>query len=133
MLASRRGHAHMWSPAWCSASGGHLAECLLQALLSLQACLQDFKLNVLDWHLLPQLGSLLLDMSLMLGATDLVDHYLRDLGSSAAGAASRKGEPEHCKEHLGSPCSITQLLPNAGQPGAAACRVCWKMKQCLVT
>lgn len=56
--------------------------------LSLQACLQEFKLNVLDWHLLPQLGSLLLDMSLMLGATDLVDHYLRDLGPSAG----RKGE-----------------------------------------
>ena len=58
-----------------------------------QACLQDLKLNVLDWHLLPQLGSLLMDMSLMLGATDLVDHYLRDLGPSAAGAASRKCEP----------------------------------------
>ena len=84
MRASRHGHAH-------------LEECLLQALLSLQTCLQDFKLNVLDWHLLPQLGSLLLDMSLMLGATNLVDHYLRDLGPSAAGAASRKGEPRFAR------------------------------------
>ena len=119
MLASRHGHAH-------------LEECLLQALLSLQACMQDFKLNVLDWHLLPQLGTLLLDMSLMLGATDLVDHYLRDLGPSAAGAASRRGEPRFARVTRVSPCSITQLLSDANQPGEAACWVSWEVRQCSV-
>ena len=124
--------------AWCSASGVQrqrrsLGRVPAASPASLESCFQDLKLNVLDWHLLPQLGILLVDMSLMLGATDLVDHYLRDLGPSAAGAASRKCEPNIARITWASPCSIAQLLSGASQPGAAACGVCWKMRRCLVT
>lgn len=45
--------------------------------------LQDFKLNVMRWHLLPCLGKLLFDMAQLLSAADYKEHYRRDLGPAA--------------------------------------------------
>ena len=45
--------------------------------------LQDFKLNVLRWHLLPCLGKLLFNMAQLLSAPDYKEHYRRDLGPAA--------------------------------------------------
>ena len=45
--------------------------------------LQDFKLNVVRWHLLPGLGKLLFSMAHLLSAPDYKEHYRRDLGSAA--------------------------------------------------
>ena len=51
---------------------------------------QDFKLHMLRWHLLPSLGRLLADLAQLLGQHDYLDHYMRDLGPSVL---TGKGPP----------------------------------------
>lgn len=46
--------------------------------------LQDFKLNLLRWHLLPNLARLLCQLAALLRAWAYVDHYQRDMGPSIA-------------------------------------------------
>jgi hypothetical protein len=43
--------------------------------------LQDFKLHLLRWHLLPKLAMLLGPLAALLGAPDYLEHYRRDLGN----------------------------------------------------
>ena len=54
--------------------------------------MQDFKLNVVRWHLLPSLGKLLFSLAQMLSAPDYKEHYRRDLGPTALQASSQ-GRP----------------------------------------
>ena len=51
--------------------------------IRLRDMLQDFKLNVMRWHLLPCLGKLLFNMAQLLAAADYKEHYRRDLGQAA--------------------------------------------------
>ena len=45
--------------------------------------MQDFKLNLMRWHLLTSLGKLLYGLAGMLAAADYQEHYRRDLGPAA--------------------------------------------------
>lgn len=50
--------------------------------------LQDFKLNLLRWHLLPRMARLLCQLAALLGARAHLDHYQRDLGPLLAADSS---------------------------------------------
>ena len=54
--------------------------------------MQDFKLNVVRWHLLPSLGKLLFSLAQMLSAPDYKEHYRRELGPTALQDSSQ-GRP----------------------------------------
>ncbi|KAL3147502.1 hypothetical protein ABBQ38_014558 [Trebouxia sp. C0009 RCD-2024] len=51
-----------------------------QALYALHSLYEDFKLDVVRWHLLSCLGKLLFNMAQLLSAADYKEHYRRDLG-----------------------------------------------------
>lgn len=50
--------------------------------------LQDFKLHLMRWHLLPGLGKLLFQLARLLPAPDYQEHYIRDLGPAALQATT---------------------------------------------
>lgn len=52
---------------------------------------QDFKLNVVRWHLLPCLGKLLFNMAQLLSAAAYKEHYRRDLGPAVLHPSGQGG------------------------------------------
>ena len=57
--------------------------------------LQDFKLNVVRWHLLPCLGKLLFNMAQLLSAGDYKEHYRRDMGPAVLHPSGQGGPLLH--------------------------------------
>ena len=51
---------------------------------------QDCKLDMHRWPLLHKLGGLLIDLAAMLGASEFIDFYQRDLGPSCIPAVSQQ-------------------------------------------
>ena len=89
---------------------------LPQALEALHALYEDYKLHVLRWHHLSDLGRLLVALATLLRAPLYLDHYLRDLGPgclppAAAGLLAQSVAPSAAENvSLAQPADMHRAL-----------------------